>query len=365
MATVLKDFKIKSGLIVEGTNATVNGYDILTKDSADQSYIIGLIGGSATPNNTPDTVVLRDENGSFAANVVTADLVGDVTGNADTATALETARTIELTGDVTGSVSFDGTANVQISSTIAGISGDAVGTTDTQTLTNKTISGSDNTLTNIGNESLVNDSITINGSATALGGSITLDTGDIQENGNLYFTDERARGAVSAGDGLDYNSTTGAFSADLGYGLQFDVDGQISVDGTVIATDLDVSGAVSAHSDLTTGVHGVTGNVVGTSDAQTLTNKELGSGTTLSATIDANGNTITDLAEPVNASDAATKGYVDAVAEGLHIHASVVAATTANVDLSTGGLLTVDGVTLVAGDRVLVKSQTAPAENGI
>ena len=45
MATVNKDFKIKSGLIVEGTTATVNGYDILTKKPADDQYIIDLIGG--------------------------------------------------------------------------------------------------------------------------------------------------------------------------------------------------------------------------------------------------------------------------------------------------------------------------------
>lgn len=80
MATVNKDFKIKNGLIVEGTSATVDNYDVLTKKPDDQNYIIGLIGGSATSDATPDTVVLRDENGSFAANVVTADIVGDVTG---------------------------------------------------------------------------------------------------------------------------------------------------------------------------------------------------------------------------------------------------------------------------------------------
>ena len=73
MATVVKDFKVKAGLIVEGASATVNNFDVLTKSTADQNYIIGLIGGSATALATPDTVVLRDENGSFAANVVTAD----------------------------------------------------------------------------------------------------------------------------------------------------------------------------------------------------------------------------------------------------------------------------------------------------
>jgi hypothetical protein len=47
----------------------------------------------------------------------------------------------------------------------------------TQTLTNKTISGVSNTLTNIGNGSLTNSSITINGSAVSLGGSTTIVTG--------------------------------------------------------------------------------------------------------------------------------------------------------------------------------------------
>lgn len=132
MATVNKDFKIKSGLIVEGANGTINGYDILTKSTSSVNFIVDTIGGTATPNNEGSTVVKRDADGSFAANIVTADLVGNVTGNADTATALETARTIELVGDVTGSVSFDGTANVQISATI-----DSAFATDTEVATAK------------------------------------------------------------------------------------------------------------------------------------------------------------------------------------------------------------------------------------
>ncbi|MFN7584219.1 MAG: hypothetical protein ACK5P0_02555, partial [bacterium] len=118
MATVTKDFKVKNGLIVEGTTGTINNYDILTKKADDNTYIVNLIGGTATSANAAHKVVKRDANGNFAANEITADLVGDVTGNADTATTLETARTIELTGNVTGSVSFNGSQNVQISTTI-------------------------------------------------------------------------------------------------------------------------------------------------------------------------------------------------------------------------------------------------------
>lgn len=80
MATVNKDFKIKSGLIVEGTTGTINGEDILTKKQSDQDYIVGLIGGTSTSQNTPNSVVKRDGSGDFAAGEITADLVGNVTG---------------------------------------------------------------------------------------------------------------------------------------------------------------------------------------------------------------------------------------------------------------------------------------------
>jgi hypothetical protein len=91
------------------------------------------------------------------------------------------------------------------------------------------------------------------------------------------------------------------------------------------------------------------------------------------------------LATPVNATDAATKAYVDSVAEGLTVHESVVAATTNTLAILSGGsvtynngtagvgatltlgtaLTTIDGVTLVNGDRVLIKNEVAAANNGI
>jgi len=49
----------------------------------------------------------------------------------------------------------------------------------------------------------------------------------------------------------------------------------------------------------------------------------------------------------------------------LGLHKPARAASTADIDLTTGGLLTIDGLTLVADDRVLVKDQTVGSENGI
>lgn len=120
MATVVKDFKVKNGLIVEGTTGTINNYDILTKKTDDQNYIVNLIGGTATSANEANKVVKRDGSGNFAAGTVTANLTGNVTGNASTATTLETSRKIELVGDVTGEVMFNGSQNVQITATLDG-----------------------------------------------------------------------------------------------------------------------------------------------------------------------------------------------------------------------------------------------------
>jgi hypothetical protein len=70
---------------------------------------------------------------------------------------------------------------------------------------------------------------------------------------------------------------------------------------------------------------------------------------------------------PVNSTDSSTKGYVDAVKQGLDIKDSVRVASTANISIATEliNASVIDGVTVSTGDRVLLKNQSAPAENGI
>lgn len=66
---------------------------------------------------------------------------------------------------------------------------------------------------------------------------------------------------------------------------------------------------------------------------------------------------------PTASNELASKGYVDSIAAGLQWKASVRVATTANITLT--GTQTIDGVAVVAGDRILVKNQTVGSQNGI
>lgn len=77
---------------------------------------------NATQLNTANTIVYRDNSGNFSAGTITAAL----SGNASTADALSTGRTIALAGDLSGSVVFDGSANVTISGVVADDSHDHI-----------------------------------------------------------------------------------------------------------------------------------------------------------------------------------------------------------------------------------------------
>ena len=107
------------------------------------------------------------------------------------------------------------------------------------------------------------------------------------------------------------------------------------------------------------------GNVDNTSDA----NKPVSTATqtALDAKLALAGGTMTGAltlsGAPSSDLHAATKAYVDNVSAGLNFHQPVRVATTANITLS--GTQTIDGVAVIAGDRVLVKDQTTQTQNGI
>lgn len=101
---------------------------------------------NATNANTASTLVARDSSGNFIAGVITATTFsGSLQGNSSTASALQSAKTISLTGDVSGAVLFDGSTNVSIAATIQP---DSVGLgTDTTGPYVQSISGTSNQIT--------------------------------------------------------------------------------------------------------------------------------------------------------------------------------------------------------------------------
>jgi len=240
----------------------------------------------------------------------------DTTGNAATATALETPRTIALGGDLSGSVSFDGSASVEINATIQPDSV-ALGTDTTGNYVAQ-VTGTDGvSVTGTGESASVTITNTDKGSSQNIFKVIETDTGSIAAGSNS------ASATIAGGTGI---STTASGST-----ITVTNTGVIAVQGT--ANEIEVSAS--------------TGSTV-----LSLPNDVIFPGT------------VTLNADPTQALEAATKQYVDAVAEGLHVHASVQAATTASVDLFDAPA-DIDGVSLTDGMRILVKDQDDAAENGI
>jgi len=168
MATVVKDFKVKNGLIVEGTTGTINNFDILTKSSADQTYITNLVGGTGTALNTPDTLVKRDGSGNFAAGTITANLTGNVTG---TVSDISNHDTDDLDEGTTNKYFTDARAKTSAAELLTGA-----------TLTNITITGTGSGLT-----------------ITAENGVDESTTDDLDEGTtNLYYTNQRVDDYINA-----------------------------------------------------------------------------------------------------------------------------------------------------------------------
>ena len=149
-------------------------------------------------------------------------------------------------------------------------------------------------------------------------------------------------------------------------------------------SSLDVTGNIQTSANLVTDL--IVGKTTGVSIAATGTNQNIQLKPSGTGVVDVWAAKISNVATPVASTDAATKGYVDAAVEGLHIHAPCAAATpdtlanvtsgtitynngTAGVGATlttTGTFATIDSVNIAsAGTRILVKNEANAAHNGI
>jgi hypothetical protein len=133
--------------------------------------------------------------------------------------------------------------------------------------------------------------------------------------------------------------------------------------GTYTKVTIDSKGRATAGTTLSASdIPTLAASKISDFDTQVRTNR-LDQMTAPNASVSFNSQNITGLADPVNAQDAATKNYVDSAVQGISPKDSVRVATTANITLS--GTQTIDGIAVIAGDRVLVKNQDTAHQNGI
>jgi hypothetical protein len=203
---------------------------------------------------------------------------------------------------------------------------------------------------------------------TGTGGAGGSATSIIAIAGNGAFVDLSTNQTI-AGTKTFSSTISGSINGNAATATTWATARDLSLTGDATATLLSVNGSANVSAALTLAT--VNSNV-GTFLKTTVNAKGLVTAATTANINDLTvptadyafgGYKITGLADPTSDQDAATKYYVDTVAQGLDVKASVKAATTANITLS--GAQTIDGIAIVAGDRVLVKNQTSTPTNGI
>ena len=388
-------------LVLDGTawpqTSGTNGY-FLTTDGTSQSSWVSII--QATGNEIES--VLDDP---------TPELGGDLSVNGKAIVSVS-AGDIVITPDTTGSIVLDGQSWPQAD----GASGQYLKTDGAGNLAWASVaSGSFDIAGDSGTDSFTTgQTLTFTGGAgitTSITDNVVTIASDITQ-----YTNTNARSAISVtdagGDGsLSYNAGTGVITytgpSAAEVRAHFTAGSAITLaSGVISIADGDIANVKLENSSVTVGTTqlalGATSTALAGLTELTVDNLNLNGNEISAATgdislnpgaggnIDANGSRVTGLAEPVNGSDAATKSYVDSIAEGLHVHASAHAILTIALTTITGDTVTYDngldgvGATLtlstplnvaggdldgdteiVLGDRVIVAAEPNPAHNGI
>jgi hypothetical protein len=354
---------------------TFNAQGQLTAVStASITTTLGIAGDTGT-----DSIALASDTLTFSGgtgitstvNSVANSVTFDIDNTVATLTGTQTLTNKTLTAPIISTISNTGTLTLPTSTDTL------VGRATTDTLTNKTLTSPILTTPALG----VATATSINGlTISTTTGTLSIANGKtLTASNTLTFTGTDTSSVAFGGGGtVAYVANKlSVFAATTSAELAGVISDETGTGALVFANTptlvTPVLGAATA-----TSITATSGNLTLAAAAG---NNNVALTPTGTGTVDVANKRITSVAEPTQATDAATKNYVDAVKTGLKVKDAVRVATTANLTATyangssgvgatltnsgTQAALTIDSIALSVGQRVLVKDQSTAFQNGI
>ena len=351
------------------TSFTIDGVDVTAFYHANRRIkliaptpgtIYGTISSSSFSTNT--TVNVTWDSGSLSNEAITNVFVGALSKtNTSVPEGIVATATLADGSVTTAKIAADAVTNAKIADDQIDSEHYVDGSIDTAHIGDSQVTLSKLASDSVNSSKIVDNSIVnadINASAAIDATKIHDGTISNTEFGYLNGVTSAIQTQIDAKvNTSDIGSTVQAYDAELAAiaGLTSAADKGIQFTGSGTAATYDLTTAGKALLDDADASAQRTTLGLGTISTQAANN------------VAVTGGSITGLGDPSVSSEAATKNYVDQLIAGLRTRIVAEVATTANVDL-TADLQngdTIDGVTLVTGDRVLVKDQTTGSQNGL